>query len=311
LNFASGLAFNLITAFFPIIIAIISIVGFIFGSLIPSIKDNLLNSIQSVFPPPISSSDVLGPALTSLSKNAGFLAVIAVVLAIFGGSRLFVSLEGYFDIIYHTRPRDLIPQNIMALVMLLLFVIFIPLMVFASSIPALVQSILQATPVSQIRGNGLIISALGILIALLFAWILFEAIYIVVPNQRISFRNSWRGAVVAALALQIYLLVFPFYVTHFLSNDTGRAGFALILLIFFYYFAVILLLGAEINAFFAENVRATPDNLAVMYFNLTSHLPATKKDIREQAPPSLKNEEPKDIRPKSEAKNLENPAAES
>ncbi len=311
MNFASGLAFNLITAFFPIIIAIISIVGFIFGSLVPSIKDNLLNSIQSVFPPPISSSDVLGPALTSLSKNAGFLAVIAVILAIFGGSRLFVSLEAYFDIIYHTRPRDLIPQNIMALVMLLLFVIFIPLMVFASSIPALVQSILQATPVSQIPGNGLIISALGILIALLFAWILFEAIYIVVPNQRISFRNSWRGAVVAALALQIYLLVFPFYVTHFLSNDTGRAGFALILLIFFYYFAVILLLGAEINAFFAENVRATPDNLAVMVHNLTSHLPTTKKDILEQAPPSHKNEEPKDIRPKSEAKNLENQAAES
>ena len=311
MNFAAGLAFNLITAIFPIIIAIISIVGFIFGSLVPSIKDSLLNSIQSVFPPPIASSDILGPALTSLSKNAGFLAIIAVLLAIFGGSRLFVSIEGYFAIIYHTRPRDLIRQNIMALAMLLLFVILIPLMVFASSIPAIVESILQATPVSQIPGNGLIFTALGILIALFFAWILFEAIYIVVPNQRISFRNSWRGAVVAALALQIYLFVFPFYVTHFLSNDTGRAGFAVILLLFFYYFAVILLLGAEINAFFAEGIPATPDNLPAMVYQLTSQLPESKKDIHEQAPPSHKNEEPKDIRPNSEAKNLETLAAES
>jgi hypothetical protein len=216
---------------------------------------------------------------------------IAILIAIFGGSRLFVSLENYFDIIYHTRPRDLIPQNLMALGMLLLFVILIPLMVFTSSVPALVQSILKATPVSQIPGNAFIFTALGILTGLIIAWILFEAIYIVVPNQHISFRNSWRGAVVAAVALEIYLYLFPFYVT------------------LFYYFAVILLLGAEINAYFSEGIRATPDNLAVMVHQLTSHLPTSKKDIQEQAPPSHKNIEPKDIRPKSEAKNLENQEA--
>src|SRR6202047_3600603 len=40
--------------------------------------------------------------------------------------------------------------------------------------------------------------------------LLLEAIYIVVPNQRISFRHSWRGAVVAAVLLQLYLSLFPF-----------------------------------------------------------------------------------------------------
>jgi membrane protein len=311
LNFASGLAFNLITAIFPILIAVIGIAGIIFGRFDPSIQQDLITHIQQLFPPQISSADILGPALTTLSKNAGSLLIFAILIAIFGGSRLFVSLEGYFDIIYHARPRDLIPQNLMALAMLLLFVILIPLMVFASTIPALVQSILRATPVSQIPGNGFIFTALGMLTGLIIAWILFEAIYIVVPNQHISFRNSWRGAVVAAIAIQIYLIVFPFYVTHFLSNDTGQVGFVLILLFFFYYFAVILLLGAEINAFFAEGIRATPDNLAVMVHQLTSHLPTTEKDQQEQAPPSHKNVEPKDIRPKSEATNLETRATES
>ncbi len=305
MNFAAGLAFNLITAIFPIAIAIIAIAGLIFGSFDPSFQGNLIHRIESVFPQQVSSGHVLEPALKSLSKNAAFLVIIAVLIAIFGGSRLFVSIENYFDIIYHTRPRDVIRQNIMALSMLLLFVILVPLMVFASSIPALVQSILKATPVRQIPGNGFIFSAIGILTALLIAWVLFEAIFIVVPNQHISFRNSWRGAVVAAIALQVYLIVFPFYVTHFLSNDTGQVGFAVILLFFFYYFAVILLLGAEINAFFAESVRKTPDNVAVMVHQLTSHLPTSKKEIQEQAPPSHKNEEPKDIRPQSEARKLE------
>ena len=304
MTFSAGLAFNLITAIFPIIIALIAIAGFIFGNFDPNFQSNLISHIQSVFPPPINQGNVLGPALTTLSKNAGFFAFIAILIAIFGGSRLFVSIEGYFSLIYHTRQRTIIPQNIMALVMLLLFIILIPLMVFASSIPALVQSILQATPLYQVPGYGFIFTVIGILTGLIIAWILFEAIYIVVPNQHISFRNSWLGAVVAAIALSIYLYLFPFYVTHFLRNDTGQVGFAVILLFFFYYFAVILLLGAEINAFFAEGIRATPAPLTTMVHELTSHLPTSKEQIQEQAPPSHKDEEPKDIRPKSETKNV-------
>ena len=309
MTFAAGLAFNLITAIFPILIALIAIAGLIFSSFNPTFQQNLITHIQSVFPPPINQGNVLGPALTTLSKSAGFFAFIAILIAIFGGSRLFVSIEGYFSIVYHTRQRTVVRQNIMALVMLLLFIILIPLMVFASSIPAIVQSILQATPLHQIPGYGFIFTAIGILTGLVIAWILFEAIYIVVPNQHISFRNSWRGAVLAAVALSIYLYLFPFYVTHFLRNDTGQVGFAVILLFFFYYFAVILLVGAEINAFFAENIRATPEPLTTMVHQYTSHLPTSKKAIQEQAPPSHKNEEPKDIRPQSEAGKQENQAS--
>ena len=309
MTFAAGLAFNLITAIFPILIALIAIAGLIFGSFDPSFQQNLINHIQSVFPPPINQGNVLGPALTTLSKSAGFFLFIAIVVAIFGGSRLFVSIEGYFSIIYHTRQRTLIPQNIMALLMLLLFIILVPLLVFASSIPAIVQSILQATPLHQVPGYDFLFTAIGIVTGFIIAWLLFLAIYIVVPNQHISFRNSWFGAVLAAIAVSIYLYLFPFYVTHFLRNDTGQVGFAVILLFFFYYFAVILLVGAEINAFFAEGVRATPEPLTTMVHTYTSHLPTSKKAIQEQAPPLHKNVEPKVILSKDEAEQLENQAS--
>ena len=304
MTFAAGLAFNLITAIFPIVIAIIAIAGFIFSSFDPSIQAHLITSIENAFPPPLNQSNILGPALTTLSKNANFLLIFAVIFAIFGGSRLFITIEGYFSIIYHTRQRTLIKQNVMALSMLLLFVILVPLMVFVSSIPAIIQSTLK------FPGNNFTSTLIAILTGVFFAWILFQAIFIVVPNQHISFRNSWRGAIVAAVALEVYLLVFPLYVTHFLGNDKGQIGFVVILLFFFYYFAVILLLGAEINAFFAEGIRATPDNLPAMVHQLTSHLPTSKKALQEQATPSHKNEEPKDIHPRSEVKNLEAQAAQ-
>jgi hypothetical protein len=165
-----------------------------------------------------------------------------------------------------------------------------------------IQTLAQHTIIGQIPGSGLLLGALGVLVSLLVAWVLFEAIYIVVPNQHISFRNSWLGALVAAVLLEIYLsFFFPFYTTHFLGNYTGNIALGVVLLFFFYYFAVILLLGAEINAFFAENIKATPQSIPVIVHEYTSHLQTSEKAIQEEAPPSHKGEEPKEILPKDEA----------
>src|SRR5437899_5722555 len=92
MNFATGLAFNLITAIFPILIAIIAIVGLTIGRLDSTAQQNLINHILGIFPQQISSGGVLTPVFNSLKKNAGFLGIIAILLAIFGGSRLFVTM---------------------------------------------------------------------------------------------------------------------------------------------------------------------------------------------------------------------------
>jgi membrane protein len=289
-SLASGIAFNLLVATIPIIIAMISLAGFIFGGLDPNVKQELIQRIQNAFPPPIPSEDIVSVALDSLNKSAGLLGIIAVFGAVFAGSGLFVTMEGYFDIIYRRPPRGLIQQYLMAVGMIFLFVALTPLMIFADSFPSLIYSILQAASLSQIPGNGLMFDALGIISGLFVSWVLIEAMYIIVPNQHMSFRKSWFGALLAAVALQVYLVLFPFYVTHFLSSYTGAIGLAVILLFFFYYFAVILLIGAEVNAFFAEGIRALPDNLAGMIHDLTTPSPANGKDTQEQTEGSQSEE---------------------
>ncbi|HZU66564.1 MAG TPA: YihY/virulence factor BrkB family protein [Ktedonobacteraceae bacterium] len=308
MNFASGLAFNVLTAIFPILIALIAIFGLIVGNLAPGSEKQLIDGIQNAFPKQIQAGNLLVPVFNSLNRNAGPLLIIAILTALFGGSRLFVALEGYFDIIFHTRPRNVIRQNIMAFVMLLLFIVLIPLIIFGSALPALVVSLLKTTPLNNVPGSGIFFTAIGIVFAILFAWILFETIYVVVPNQKISFRNSWLGALVAAVLVEIYLILFPFYVTHFMNTYTGTAGFAVILLFFLYYFSVILLLGAEVNAFIAEKVRATPADIPTMIHELTSHLQTNEQAIQQQAAVSHKDEQPKAILPKGEASKLKQQA---
>lgn len=302
MGFASALAFNLITAILPILMAIVAVLGFTVGNLDPAAEQQLLADLQSLFP---DSGTFLSIALATLKRDAGLFTSVAILLALFGGSRLFVSMEGYFDIIYHTRTRTLLKQNLVAIVMLLIFMVLTAPMMVASSIPAVLQVVLQRTVIGELPAHGFFFGVLSILVSLLISWVLFEAVYIVVPNQRISFRQSWRGALVAAVLLQLYLALFPLYITHFLFSFTdktaGTTGLLVILLFFFYYFAVILLLGAEINAFYAERIRSTPDNLANMVHTLTSHLPTTEEEQHEQATPSHKQLEPKVIRPRGEA----------
>lgn len=259
MNFASGLAYNLLMAMFPLVIALFAILGFILGSLNAQAYNNVKNQILHALPIPASSS-VIDAALNQLNKDAGILLLIAIVLAIFNGSRLFVYIEGVFNIIYQARPRKIVRQNMVAIGMVLLFIILIPLMVFASIGPAIVFSVLAQTPLAQIPGSSFLLGLGGPLGSLLVGYILFQAIYIIVPNQKIGWRNSWRGSLVAAVLLQAFLSLFPLYVSHFLTGYAATVGFV-ILLIFFYYFGVILFLGAEVNAFFAEGIRTLPNDL--------------------------------------------------
>ncbi len=165
----------------------------------------------------------------------------------------------------------------MAIGMLLLFVILVPVMVLASSGPALVFSLLKYTPLASLASSGPTVFIGGVLGGLIVSFILFLAIYIVVPNKNISFGDSWLGALVAAVLLELFLTLFPFYATHFMTGYVGQIGFAVILLAFFYYFAVILLLGVEINAFFAAKVVATPADLVTMVHDWTSHAPENQE----------------------------------
>ena len=280
MTFAGVLAYNLMLAMFPILIALIAILGFTLGQLDPSAVANIQHQIAGKLPGGAGEQIVQG-ALNGLKKGALITLILAIVTAIFGGSRLFIVIEQFLDLVYHVRPRTLIRQNLVAIGMLLLFVVLIPLMVFASTVPALVLSLTNVIPFLQQNAiaAGIIGTIGGILGGILVGFILFEAIYFVMPNQKISWRNSWRGALVAAVLLEVYLFAFPFYSSHFLTGYAGVIGGGIILLLFFYYFAVILLLGGEINAFFSEKVQPLPNDIITFVTTMAGRVNQDRPDV--------------------------------
>jgi len=84
---------------------------------------------------------------------------------------------------------------------------------------------------------------------------LLIALYLYMPNCRLSLKSVIPGAVISALAWIGISFVFSVYVNNFnnYSKTYGSLGGIFILLLWIYWSSIIILLGGELNALFASN----------------------------------------------------------
>jgi YihY family inner membrane protein len=264
---ARALAYTSLTTVFFIALVYLSILGIILGRLDPHAQDGLIAQLQAILPPAILSGNTIRAFFHQISSISLVLAIIVIILGIFIGSRLFNVIERCFNLIYRLRPRSSFARNLIATGMMLLLMVLTPIMVLASSLSTIVLALVKNTPLAHLHNIGLLFSLIGVLSSLIAAIILFQAIYMIIPHQRITFARSWPGTLAAAGALEIYLAFLPLYITRFLGGYVGQIGFVIILLAFFYYFGVILLLGAEINAFYSEGIQDATDDLTTTVYS--------------------------------------------
>jgi len=272
-NLAGLLAYTLLVSAFPVVLTLLALAGFAVGAISPAVRDALVRGIVGALPPGVGEP-LVRAALDRLARDAGAVLAFGVASAFFLGSRLFVVLENCFDIIFRVRPRDPLRQNVMALLMMLLYLALLPLIYLAPT----VSDVLGATLWSERHAAGARLAArvVGVVASLAAAFLLFGATYVVVPNRPMSWRRTRVGALVGAGLLVLYKQLFPIYQARVLapSNPGSIIGLILIIVIFFYYAAFILLLGAEVTSW-AMGQRASIRSIPTL---LHEDIPAATSD---------------------------------
>jgi YihY family inner membrane protein len=272
-NLSGLLAYNILMTMFPILLALLAIAGFILSTVSPGSQQALVNSIANALPGGSSGTGgiVVQVALNNLRREAGLLFIIALLTAIFTGSRLFITLESCFGVIFRLRGRSVLRQNLMAISMLLLYVVLAPIFLLTSFVPTAIINAIEGSG-GGAKVNTFLINFVGVATAFLVALVLFSVIYIVVPNRRVAVSEVWKGTLVAAGLLVLYELLFPIYETVALRPDNygSVAAFAIVILIFFYYLAFILLLGAEVNSW-TSGQRETAGDIAAILHEVQAH----------------------------------------
>ena len=280
---AGVIAYNMLMSMIPVATALLAMLGVVLGN--SQLQANILRQSATVFPGLANQQNALKLASEQLQKSSGILGVLAVLLAILFGSLLFVVIEVCLDLVYRVRPRSLLRQFLVAIGMFIVFIVLIPIMVFVSAGPTLLFAFLNTLPLlKSVPGSSFILLSLGsVLGGFITSFILFEVIYLVVPNQRISWKHTWCGAATAAALAEIFLVIFPIILVHFFGSYAGTIGFAVVILLFFYIFSILLLLGAEVNAFFFEGILPIPNDVGTFVSTMAGRL---NKDLSPAESPS-------------------------
>ncbi|CAF2087161.1 unnamed protein product [Rotaria magnacalcarata] len=254
--FSGMLAFSLLIALLPMAVTLFGILGFVLGNH-PELRNHIRNKIIDAFPPKANDGlrEIMNIAFRQLYHDAGLILSFGILLAIIGSARLFIAIDRCLTIIYRIEERRFFEKYFLAIGMLFLFLTLIPLMIAASSAPSLLLGVIPNT------GGRLGVFITGVLLSSFFSFLLFDIIYLIIPNKKMTFKQTWCGSIVAAGGLQLFMILFPIYVRKCMTSYTGQLGFAVILVVFLFYAAVILILGAQINAFFFEHIQPLPVSL--------------------------------------------------
>jgi membrane protein len=257
------IAWNALTAVFPIALALAAIGGFVLSSAGVS-PDDIYNMIVRVFPQDANAQKAALQGVQVLRNQSGVFAIVAVLGFIWTASNLFGAMEQAFSAVYGTEGRSFVRQKLMSLAMMGLFAVLALLAIGASTLQALIDQI-PGLPKAALPGE--LGRAAQIAIGAVAGFLLFFAIYYVVPNRRQSPGRVLLGAILAGIAFEALTQLFPVYIQ--LNRGINQYGssfaFLFVLLAFFYFLGLITMLGAEVNAVFEqrrEHARAKEDTAA-------------------------------------------------
>lgn len=253
------IAWNLLFALFPIVLALAAIGGAVL-SMIGVSEDKIQTFILQMLPQGSGGGPAIGPQMVSavngVRQHSGLLGLISLVGFLWSASSLFGTLEQVLGKIIDAPPRDFVRSKVMSVLMMVLFAVLALIGVASSSIVPLIASFPIPRPPFLAGGNVALLQAVT---GILAGFLLFFSIYYVVPNRRRPVSVVWPGAAFAGVAFELLTLLFPLYL-HF-SGGANQYGstFALLFvtLTFMYFLGLIIVLGAEINGVL-EPARAKP-----------------------------------------------------
>jgi len=244
-NYALALAFSCMLAMFPLVLGVLSLVGFAIRD--PSTEARAQTLIVDLFPG--AAQPQLLDALRGVKRSAGWMGWLSIAGLLWSSGSIFSTMEFAFTQIFGTRQRDMVRQKLMGLVMMVLLVVAVGVTVAANALAALF-------PLAWV--SGFVVGSV-VMVGLLVM------LYRFVPNRTFEVRDVVPGAMLAGILIEVFSLGFPLYVRLAGGFNTYGAQFGLFFLLaaWFYVVSELILLGAVYNRFrlgepTAEGLVASP-----------------------------------------------------
>lgn len=241
---ASQLAYYIVLSFFPLIIFVTSLLGYMKFE-----PTALLNAMQRILPESVYIltesiiHEILGAQSFSLVGGSVF---IAIWVASSGFRAVIKAINKAYDI---TEDRSLIKRTIIAYISTIIFAIAIiaalSVLVFGKIIGGYIIESLPLSGIVIYIWNGFRY-AIIILVLILF----FAAIYRYTPCRKLKWREVFPGAVITSIGWLVSSLGFSYYINNFnnYSRFYGSLAAVFILMIWIFLTSIFIIFGVEVNS---------------------------------------------------------------
>jgi len=242
-SYANQLTLSLILAFFPFVIFLFTLLGFL--QLDPT---SLLEQLAQILPLSVYRQ-VSGIIEDVLGRQHGQLLSISIVVAIHAASRGFRALtKGSNQVLGLVDRRNFLINYLISVAGVIVFamtiIIVLVAMVFGQQIINLLMLRFPQLPLYQL------IQLSRHVLPVLLIFCILTLFYMFVPARRVRFRAAFPGALFTTIAWTALTLLFQYYVDNFADYSVfyGALGTMVALLLWVQLISTIILLGVEINA---------------------------------------------------------------
>lgn len=251
LSKGASIAFYTVTSIAPVLVIVIAIAGLAFGQ--EAARGALTGQLSGMMGQ--QSAEILQTAIKSASgKSSGIIGtILGLATLIVTASGVFGEMQSSLNIIWKAQPKGGTVTRLLraraaslGLVAALGFLLLVSL-VISAVLTAFGDFVNGVFPFGK-----LILSLLNFVVSFAMITALFAAIYKVLPDTYIEWKDVIVGSVVTALLFIAGKSLIGMYLgSSAIGSSYGAAGGLVVLLLWIYYSAQVFLLGAEFTKVFA------------------------------------------------------------
>lgn len=252
---AASLAFFTVFSIAPIIIVIVTIIGLVLGE--HAAQGQLAQQLEAVIGAKAAAAVQTAVAASHLNQS-GILPMLAGIGAmLLGATTVFAQMQVSLNAIWGVAPRptrNSLFSYVKTRVLSLTVVLAIGFVMLVSFLLSVVVRAVVAFAQDWLPIPAPMLLSLDGLVSLTVVTLLFAAIFKVLPDVELDWRDVWLGAFVTALLFTLGRGLIAFYLsTTATASAYGAAGSLVLLLMWVNYSSLIMLFGA---AFTRANVQA-------------------------------------------------------
>jgi membrane protein len=268
----------------PLLIIIISLSGIFLG------KDAAEGKVYGQLENFVGSNTAL--QLQEMIKNASLsgksdvAVAIGIITLVVGATTVFAQIQDSINSIWGLKPKPKsgLLQFLRNRVLSFSIIIGLGFLLLVSlTLSALVDGFSSALRTRFPNVAVVVFYIVNLIITLLITAVIFGAVFKVLPDAKIKWKDVTAGAITTAIFFMLGKFAISYYIRQSNVGSTyGAAGSLVILLLWVYYSAIILYFGAEFTKAFAVKYGSSilPDDYAVT--TKTIEVEEGKKSVQEK-----------------------------